>query len=92
MVGCVSSQLKPSELYILSFEKILGLRPRPFSKLRMYSCSGFTDKVIVCWVSPVCHSFTDVMVSEGRSQCVVERECGALVEHLTVSAVMYETR
>ena len=29
MVGCVLSQLKPSELYILSFEKGLGLRPRP---------------------------------------------------------------
>ena len=29
MVGCVLSQLKPSELYILSYEKGLGLRPRP---------------------------------------------------------------
>ena len=27
MVGCVLSQLKPSELYILSFEKGLGLYP-----------------------------------------------------------------
>ena len=35
MVVCVLSQLKPSELYILSLEKALGLRPRPFSKLRM---------------------------------------------------------
>ena len=35
MVGCVLSQLKPSEFYILSFEKGLGLRPRPFSKLRI---------------------------------------------------------
>ena len=41
MVGCVLSQLKPSELYILSFEKVLSLRPRPLSKLRMYSSSGF---------------------------------------------------
>ena len=30
MVGCVVSQLKPSELYILSCEKGHGLRPRPF--------------------------------------------------------------
>ena len=29
------SQFKPSELYIPSFEKSLGLRPQPFSKLRM---------------------------------------------------------
>ena len=29
MVGCVLSQLKPSELYILSFGKSLGLRPFP---------------------------------------------------------------
>ena len=41
MVGCVSSQLKPSELYILSCEKSLGLRPQPFSHLRMLSSSGF---------------------------------------------------
>ena len=27
MVGCALSQLKPSELYILSFEKDLGLYP-----------------------------------------------------------------
>ena len=35
MVGCVLSQLKPSELYILSCWKGLGLVPRPFSQLRM---------------------------------------------------------
>ena len=35
MVGCVLSQLKPSELYILSFEKGFGLRSRPYSELRM---------------------------------------------------------
>ena len=35
MVGCVLSQLKPSALYILSCEKCLGLRPLPFSQLRM---------------------------------------------------------
>ena len=35
MFGCVLSQLKHSELYILSCEKSLGLRPRPFSQLRM---------------------------------------------------------
>ena len=35
MAVCVFSQLKPSELYILSFEKSIGLWPRPFSKLRM---------------------------------------------------------
>ena len=35
MFGCDLSQLKPSELYILSFEKDLGLRPRPFLQLRM---------------------------------------------------------
>ena len=36
MVGCVLSQLKPSELYILICEKGLGLRPQPFSQLRMF--------------------------------------------------------
>ena len=41
MVGCVLSQLKPSEVYILSCEKGLGLRPRPYSQLRMSSSSGF---------------------------------------------------
>ena len=35
MVGCVLSQLKPSELYILSCGKGHGLRPRPFLQLRM---------------------------------------------------------
>ena len=30
MVGCVLSQLKPSELYILSCGKGLGLQLRPF--------------------------------------------------------------
>ena len=33
MVGCVLSQLKPSELYILSCGKSLGLRPRTFPQL-----------------------------------------------------------
>ena len=36
MVGCVLRQLKPSELYILSHGKSLGLRPRPFPQLRMF--------------------------------------------------------
>ena len=40
MVECVLSQLKPWELYIRSCEKGLGLRPRPFSQLRMWSSSG----------------------------------------------------
>ena len=40
MVGCVLSQLKPSELYFLSCGKGLGLRPRPFPQLRMWSSSG----------------------------------------------------
>ena len=35
MVGCVLSQLKPSELYILSCGKGRGLRPRPFPQLRL---------------------------------------------------------
>ena len=35
MVSCLLGQLKLSDFYILSFEKGLGLRPRPFSKLRM---------------------------------------------------------
>ena len=35
MVVWALSQLKASELYILSYEKILSLRPRPFSKLIM---------------------------------------------------------
>ena len=41
MVGCVSSQLKPSELDTLSCERSLGLRPQPFSQLRMLSSKGF---------------------------------------------------
>ena len=41
MVRCVLSQLKPSELYILSCGKSLGLRPQPFPQLRMYSSSSF---------------------------------------------------
>ena len=41
MVGCVLSQLKPSELSILSCEKGLGLRPGPFSQLRMESSSSY---------------------------------------------------
>ena len=36
MVWCVLSQVKPSELYILSCEKGLGLRPWPLSQLRMF--------------------------------------------------------
>ena len=40
MVGCVLSQLKPSEFYILSFEKSLGLRPRPLSKLKNVELLG----------------------------------------------------
>ena len=31
MFGCVLSQLKPWEFYILNCEKSIGLRPRPFS-------------------------------------------------------------
>ena len=34
MMGCVLSQLKPSEFSILTCEKVIGLRPRTF----------FTDK------------------------------------------------
>ena len=41
MDGYVLSQLKPSELHILSFRKALGLRPRPFSQPRMESSSSF---------------------------------------------------
>ena len=41
MVRRVLSQLKHSELYILSCGKDLGLRPRPFPQLRMYNNSGF---------------------------------------------------
>ena len=41
MVGCILSQLKPSELYIFSCGKGRGLRPRPFPQLRMWSSSGF---------------------------------------------------
>ena len=36
MVGCVLSQLKPSELYIRSCGKGLGFRPGPFPQLRMF--------------------------------------------------------
>ena len=35
MVGCVLSPLKPLVIYIHSCGKISGLRPRPFSQLRM---------------------------------------------------------
>ena len=41
MVGCVLSHLNLSELYILSCGKGLGLRPWPFTQLRMYRSSGF---------------------------------------------------
>ena len=34
-VACVLSRLQPSNFYIRSCEKWLGLRPRPFSQLRM---------------------------------------------------------
>ena len=46
MVGCVLSQAKPSEFYILSCGKDHGLRPRPFPQLRMKSSSSksFTQK------------------------------------------------
>ena len=36
MLGCVLSQSKPSELYILSCGKSLGLRPRLFPQLRFH--------------------------------------------------------
>ena len=51
MFGCVLSQLKPSEFYILSCEKGLGLRPRPFSQLRMWSSLGFILYVILILIS-----------------------------------------
>ena len=41
MVGCVLSQLKPSELYILSCGKDRGLQARFFPQVRMQSSSGF---------------------------------------------------
>ena len=41
MVGCVLSQLKPSELYILSCREDRGLRARFFPQVRMQSSSGF---------------------------------------------------
>ena len=41
MAGCVLSQLKHSELYILSCGKGLGLPPLPFPQLRMLRSSGF---------------------------------------------------
>ena len=34
MFGCVLGQLKPSEFYIISSKKSLGLRPRTFSQLK----------------------------------------------------------
>ena len=40
MVRCVLSQLKLSELYILSSEKRLGLRPRPFFKAKNVELLG----------------------------------------------------
>ena len=32
---CLMYKIKPEELYMLSFEKGRGQKPRPFSKLRM---------------------------------------------------------
>ena len=49
MFGCVLSQLKPSELYILSCGKGRGLRPWPFPQQRMYSSSGFILYITVIW-------------------------------------------
>ena len=40
MVECVLIQLKPSDLYIISFEKGLGLRPRPFSTAKNVELFG----------------------------------------------------
>ena len=37
---CVLSQLKPSEFYIPSCEKGLGLRPRPFSTAKNVELLG----------------------------------------------------
>ena len=41
MVGCLLSQLKPSELYILSCEKASAFGLGPFLQLRMECSSGF---------------------------------------------------
>ena len=40
MVRCVLSQVKLSELYILSSEKRLGLRPRPFFQAKNVELLG----------------------------------------------------
>ena len=52
MFEFVSSQLKPSEFYILSCEKGLGRRPRPFSQLRMRAprALSYTESLAV-WVA-----------------------------------------
>ena len=55
MLGCVLSQLKPSELYILSCGKGHGLRPRPFPHLRMWSSSGFILYEIIITVGSFCN-------------------------------------
>ena len=46
MVGSVLSQSKPSELYILSCVKGLGLPPRPFTQLRVWSSEGVIQYII----------------------------------------------
>ena len=53
MVGCVLSQLKPSELYILSSE--IGLGSEGFILYRTYhsphtycKCTGCVDQSILC--------------------------------------------
>ena len=40
MAGCVLIQLKPSELYILSCDRSVGLRPRPFSTAKNVELLG----------------------------------------------------
>ena len=63
MVGCVLSQLKPSELYIPSCKKGLGLRPRPFSQLRMLEFLGFYPIPNTC-VAPLLNELFEEIVVE----------------------------
>ena len=57
MIGCVLSQLKPSELYILSFEKGLGLRPLAFFKNKNVELLGLYpihNKSFLVTLTPLC--------------------------------------
>ena len=76
MFECVLSQFKALEFYILSCEKGFGLRPRPFSQLRMWSSSGF---ILYLPLSPV---ITTIALLYPRSQNIRGAKCVLKHQHL----------